>query len=80
MFGLLAQLVEQRTFNPRAQAPAQGFLTRFAVDRSPRGPRKAIERRFRHTVCHSRAPAPLATQLRQSVSTSCAVSTPTTFG
>ena len=53
--GLLAQLVEQRTFNPQQEAPTQGFLNRFGAERSQLGPPRATERRFRHTVCHSRA-------------------------
>ena len=50
--GLLAQLVEQRTFNPQQQAPAQGFLNRFAIARHQGPPPSATEARFRHTVCH----------------------------
>jgi hypothetical protein len=41
--GLLAQLVEQRTFKPQQDAPTQGFLNRFAAERSQRRPQNGIE-------------------------------------
>ena len=41
--GLLAQLVEQRTFNPQQWAPPQGFLNRFGAKRSQQRPRSATE-------------------------------------
>ena len=43
VLGLLAQLVEQRTFNPQQEAPTQGFLNRFAAERSQRRPQNGIE-------------------------------------
>ena len=43
VLGLLAQLVEQRTFNPQQEAPMAGLFNRFGEERSQQRPCSATE-------------------------------------